>query len=93
MVYPKIPFGEGIATYSTGNKGALTCDGREEDSVCIELHPGSCVFHHGKTLHYSRGNSTETSRRAFITNFRPKAMIALERKKGIDHTGDREVKS
>lgn len=90
---PKSHLGKVLPHTQTGNKGALTCDGREEDSVCIELHPGSCVFHHGKTLHYSRGNSTETSRRAFITNFRPKAMIALERKKGIDHTGDREVKS
>ncbi|KAG1650655.1 Phytanoyl-CoA dioxygenase domain-containing protein 1 [Nymphon striatum] len=62
----------------TGDKGALKCEGSENNSVCIELQPGSCVFHQGGTLHYSRGNSTENNRRAFITNFRPKAMIDLE---------------
>lgn len=77
----------------TGNKGALMCDGKEENSVFIELQPGSCVFHQGGTLHYSRGNSTHNNRRALITNFRPKAMIALERSQGVDHTGEREVKS
>ena len=28
----------------TGNKGALKCQGSEDNSVCIELQPGSCVF-------------------------------------------------
>lgn len=77
----------------TGNKGALQCMGNEDNSVCIELQPGSCVFHQGGTLHYSRGNSTDNNRRAIITNFRPKAMIDLERTKGVDHTGEREVKN
>ena len=77
----------------TGNKGALKCEGTEENSVYIELNPGSCVFHHGGTLHYSRGNSTTENRRAMITNFRPKSMIALEREQGVDHTGEREVKN
>jgi len=76
----------------TGNKGALQCEGSEEDSIYIELAPGSCVFHQGGTLHYSRGNSTSDQRRALITNFRPKSMIALERKQGVDHTGEREVR-
>ena len=76
----------------TGDKGALQCEGTENNSVCIELQPGSCVFHQGGTLHYSRGNSTENNRRAFITNFRPKAMIDLEREQGVDHTGEREIK-
>ena len=31
----------------------------------------------GGTLHYSRGNSTQTNRRALIVNFRPAAMIKL----------------
>ena len=74
----------------TGNKGALKCDGSEDVSVYIELNPGSCVFHHGNTLHYSRGNSTNSKRRALITNFRPKDMIALERSQGYDHTGERK---
>ncbi len=77
----------------TGNKGALKCEGTEENSVFIELQPGSCVFHQGGTLHYSRGNSTDNNRRALITNFRPKAMIELERAQGVDHTGEREVKN
>lgn len=76
-----------------GNKGALQCEGSEDNSVCVELRPGSCVFHQGGTLHYSRGNSTARHRRALITNFRPAAMIALERQKGVDHTGEREIKS
>ena len=75
-----------------GNKGALLCKGSEQDSVCIELDPGSSVFHHGRTMHYSRGNSTEFNRRAFITNYRPQAMIQLERSKGYDHTGERKTK-
>ncbi|WP_149273660.1 phytanoyl-CoA dioxygenase family protein [Pareuzebyella sediminis] len=77
----------------TGNKGALKCEGGEENSVFVELSPGSCVFHQGGTLHYSRGNSTADNRRAFITNFRPKAMIEMERMQGVDHTGEREVKA
>lgn len=76
----------------TGNKGALKCTGSEENSVFIELKPGSCVFHQGGALHYSRGNSTADNRRALITNFRPKSMIQLEREQGIDHTGERQIK-
>lgn len=74
----------------TEKKGALRCNGREENSVYIELEPGSCVFHHGNTLHYSRGNSTNSNRRALITNFRSKDMIELERSQGYDHTGERK---
>ncbi len=75
----------------TGNKGALKCEGSEAEGDCIELQPGSCVIHQGKTLHYSRGNATEMHRRALITNYRPKAMIELERLQGVDHTGQRKV--
>lgn len=78
--------------FQTGKKGALQCEGSEENSVCMALPAGSCVFHQGGTLHYSRGNSTSDNRRAFITNFRPKAMIELERSLGVDHTGEREVR-
>tara|TARA_R110000765_G_scaffold421705_1_gene528102 strand:+ start:10775 stop:11506 length:732 start_codon:yes stop_codon:yes gene_type:complete len=90
---PKSHLSEVLQHEQTGNKGALKCEGSEENSMCIELTPGSCVFHHGGTLHYSRGNSTDDNRRAIITNFRPKAMIELERSKGVDHTGERKVKS
>ncbi|MBK8881095.1 MAG: phytanoyl-CoA dioxygenase family protein [Bacteroidales bacterium] len=71
--------------------GALMCEASEDEAVALEIKPGSCIFHHGATLHYSRGNSTEMRRRAFITNFRPEAMIRFEREKGYDHTGDRKV--
>ena len=77
----------------TGSKGALQCEGTEDNSVFIELEPGGCVFHQGGTLHYSRGNTTSENRRAFITNFRPKAMIELEREQGVDHTGEREIRT
>jgi len=73
--------------------GALQCQASEKEGKAVELQPGECVLHHGGTLHYSRGNSTELRRRAFITNFRPQAMIALERAQGYDHTGEREVRN
>lgn len=65
--------------------GALVCDVNEEEGMPIEIKPGTGIFHHGATLHYSRGNSTASQRRAFIINFRPKAMIDLEREAGFDH--------
>ncbi len=63
------------------------------EGTAVEIKAGSCIWHHGATLHYSRGNSTALRRRAFITNFRPKAMIDYERERGFDHTGEREVKN
>ncbi len=90
---PKSHLSPILVHVQTGNKGALKCEGSEENSVYVELKPGSCVFHQGGTLHYSRGNSTADNRRALITNFRPKAMIELERQQGVDHTGEREVKT
>lgn len=77
----------------SGNKGALTCAGDEAEAVVMEVNPGDCIVHHGNTLHYSRGNSMNTRRRAFITNFRPQTMIELERNQGYDHTGGRSVKN
>ena len=65
--------------------GALQCDATEDEAVCVPLRPGSCTFHGGSTLHYSRGNATGGHRRALIVNFRPQAMIDLERAKGFDH--------
>jgi ectoine hydroxylase-related dioxygenase (phytanoyl-CoA dioxygenase family) len=70
--------------------GALQCKGSENESVSVPLEPGSCVIHHGKTLHFSRGNSTTDNRRALILNYRPKAMVELERQKGYDHSGKRK---
>src|SRR5262245_22522305 len=65
--------------------GALECDASEDEGVAVPLLPGSCTFHDGGTLHYSRGNSTAARRRALILNFRPEAMIKLERARGFDH--------
>lgn len=73
--------------------GALMCDAEEKEGVAIEIKAGSCVWHQGATLHYSRGNSTGNRRRAFINNFRPAAMIQFERERGFDHTGEREVRN
>lgn len=71
--------------YAGKEGGALVCDAEEGEAVAVPLSPGSCTFHGGQTLHYSRGNSTSRQRRAFIINFRPKEMIELERSKGFDH--------
>ena len=69
--------------------GPLQCKGIEQDSIATPLQPGSCVIHQGHTLHYSRGNTTNQNRRAFILNFRPKKMVELERAQGFDHSGKR----
>ena len=65
--------------------GALTCDASEDEGVAVELKPGSCTFHAGRTLHYSRGNTTDNDRKAYIINYRPAEMIAAERAQGFDH--------
>lgn len=79
------------------NGGALMCDATEDEGIPVELPAGSCTFHGGRTLHYSRGNSTSDKRRAFIINFRPKEMIELERANGFDHgrqnASDRKLKN
>jgi ectoine hydroxylase-related dioxygenase (phytanoyl-CoA dioxygenase family) len=76
----------------TGQGGALACDADEAEAVAVPLRPGSCTFHHGRTVHYSRGNTTGRHRRAFIINFRPAGMVAYERERGFDHLGTREVR-
>lgn len=72
------------------NGGALYCHTETKDAQCVPLEAGSCTFHDGFTLHYSKGNSTNTQRRALILNYRPKTMVAYEREQGIDHTGERK---
>ena len=78
---------------STAKNGALVCEGNEQEAVYVELDPGSVVLHHGATVHYSRGNTSKFQRRAMIVNLRPKAMIAYEREKGFDHTGENKVRN
>ena len=74
-------------------KGTNTCRVYGIVALCIPIAKKSAVAHHGRTLHYSRGNSTSGNRRAYILNFRPQAMIDLERSLGFDHTGKRSVQS
>ena len=77
--------------YSKG--GALHCKVDDTSMAqCIPLTAGGCTFHDGFTLHFSKGNVVNSQRRALILNFRPKAMIALERKHGVDHTGERKTR-
>ena len=57
----------------------------EEDGLPVPLAAGSATFHAGRTLHYTRGNTTAHPRRAYITNYRPAAMVAWERAHGFDH--------
>lgn len=73
--------------------GALYCTPDSSNAECIPLHIGGCTFHDGFTLHFSKGNTTASQRRALILNFRPKAMIELERQQGVDHTGERKVRN
>ena len=49
------------------------------------LRAGGCTVHTGRTLHYTGGNRTDTPRRAYIVNCRPKAMVEFERQRGYDH--------
>lgn len=78
--------------WQVGTGGALQCEASESEAVAVELNAGSCVLHHGGTLHYSRGNTTGRRRRAFINNFRPASMIAYERERGFDHSGERDIR-
>jgi len=78
---------------SSAKNGALICEGDENEAVYVELPPGSVVLHHGATVHYSRGNITNSHRRAMIVNLRPISMIDYERKKGFDHTGENKIRN
>ena len=69
----------------TGPGAALECDPPASGAAAVPLDPGSCTFHAGATLHYSRGNTTAGHRRALIVNFRPLAMVEYERDRGFDH--------
>ncbi|MFI1092507.1 phytanoyl-CoA dioxygenase family protein [Streptomyces sp. NPDC020917] len=70
-----------------GGGGAIECDCSENEpgAAPVPLNPGEAAAHGGATLHYSRGNSTDGHRRAYILNYRSAAMIQLERDQGMDH--------
>lgn len=57
----------------------------QAESTPQPLPAGGCTGHHGRTLHYTRGNSSGDHRRAFIVNFRPAAMVEFERNNDYDH--------
>ncbi|MEM1326106.1 MAG: phytanoyl-CoA dioxygenase family protein [Bacteroidota bacterium] len=79
---------------SLNGKGALYCQPKRlKQAEAIPLSKGGCTFHDGYTLHFSRGNTTDRQRRALILNFRPQAMIELERAQGYDHTGGRTLRN
>eukprot|EP00111_Clytia_hemisphaerica_P021367 TCONS_00062911-protein len=68
-----------------GHHARCTDSCSEREGQPQPLKRGSCTLHHGRTLHYTRGNNTGTNRRAYIMNFRPKEMVQWERDRGFDH--------
>eukprot|EP00048_Salpingoeca_helianthica_P020728 m.8146 g.8146 ORF g.8146 m.8146 type:complete len:286 (-) comp5176_c0_seq1:38-895(-) len=63
----------------------LMCTDPVEGGVPYPLAAGGCTFHHGGTLHRTGGNVTALPRRAYIVNYRPKAMVEWSRERGFDH--------
>ena len=59
------------ATYKNPVGGALEVDVDASKAVVVEYGPGDASFHHGRTLHYSRGNSTDQPRRGLSTHLWP----------------------
>lgn len=78
--------GELLAHQASGGKHALTCPKANMDDLkATPISAGWCTVHHGRTIHYAGGNSTDSPRRAFIINLRPRDMIKMERQLGFDH--------
>lgn len=59
------------ATYKNPIGGALEVMVDQDKAVVVEYGPGDVTFHHGRTLHYSRGNSTDQHRRGLSTHLWP----------------------
>jgi phytanoyl-CoA hydroxylase len=59
------------ATYKNPIGGALEVKVDWSKAVVVEYGPGDVTFHHGRTLHYSRGNSTDQPRRGLSTHLWP----------------------
>ncbi|MDJ0465862.1 phytanoyl-CoA dioxygenase family protein [Streptomyces sp. H27-C3] len=70
---------------SDGKNIECDCSEEEPGATPVPVAAGGAVAHSGSTLHYSRGNTTDSTRRAYILNYRPAAMIQLERERGADH--------
>ena len=59
------------ATYKNPISGALEGMVDQHRAVVVEYGPGDVTFHHGRTLHYSCGNSTDKPRRGLSTHLWP----------------------
>ncbi|MER6619535.1 phytanoyl-CoA dioxygenase family protein [Streptomyces sp. NPDC000931] len=70
---------------SDGKNIECDCSEDEPGATPVPVRAGEAVAHTGTTLHGSRGNTTDGTRRAYILNYRPAAMIRLEREQGADH--------
>ena len=71
------------------NSYALVTECDESRGVACPIPAGDMIVHDGRTLHYTRGNSTSTRRRALITNYRSEEMIKWERSIGYDHRNEK----
>ncbi|CAH1255550.1 PHYHD1 [Branchiostoma lanceolatum] len=78
QIRPHRPVKEGVHVLMTDH-----CS--EEEGKPMAIPAGSCTLHHGRTLHYTRGNTTDRERRAYIVNYRPADMVRWEREHKFDH--------
>ena len=59
------------ATHKNPVNAALEVVVDKHEAVVVEYGPGDVTFHHGRTLHYSPGNSTDRPRRGLSTHLWP----------------------
>ena len=59
------------ATHKNPIQAALEVMVDDSQAVVVEYGPGDVTFHHGRTLHYSSGNSTDQPRRGLSTHLWP----------------------
>lgn len=59
------------ATHKNPVNGALEVLVDKHEAVVVEYGPGDVTYHHGRTLHYSAGNSTDRPRRGLSTHLWP----------------------
>jgi ectoine hydroxylase-related dioxygenase (phytanoyl-CoA dioxygenase family) len=59
------------ATHKNPINAALEVMVDESLAVTVEYGPGDVTIHHGRTLHYTRGNSTDCPRRGLSIHLWP----------------------
>ncbi len=59
------------ATHRNPINAALEAQADTTAAIVVEYGPGDVTFHHGRTLHYSAGNSTDQPRRGLSTHLWP----------------------